>query len=650
MLQQEMRDYNNSANETPIATDDISDLIRSINLKIGSAISLQKTDEFIEEDKKEKNNANAATISKKLDECNSLLNELKNLKPIYQKKAIMIVRSWLKRFYRSLIENAIREDWVDNRWLDLLARRKLPDLDYLKSFHDKIAVLKIKTAQFSGPVKQYFDSELDEEEKAFLKSDDETPENHNNEIIRYIAEEMDYAIANPGVAEYSLNITGGVARIGLLKKIQSFREMAEEINAILDNIDDWENLLRKYNFLNEYDEKYFRDIKDIKDIHLGLKQNEVTYERLRQLLIPSWDNQTRSKLDMIPKLQWFDEQIAPLLNENRKQEFASLFVWKLDLTNDEFISRVKGYLMVFNSLIESDTFNEKTRGHFAKNVKETLENFCIEEIILNGANPDEVLNQIKDEFKKVDNSACVTVNVHRSNLEKIYNDGELKTYHELEEMKREEGLFGQTNYGKRRKEKDSQLKYGEDRFIAGALSSENGYDEFIGTAPFYGHGVIELKWDNIKNRIFFVECDSMARDDSDDVKRIMPEWLSKKWKNLDSRKLDYDGAKFVKALMEVYLKRHGYTHIHNMYVEAHIVQPVTTDDFNKVSYAVLSTDNEKEDDKKRKELEDLRDTLAKTNPNGPTLEIIEPDLDLRVKDDPWREGSQQDNIRNDKGF
>ena len=655
MLQQEARNYDNSADRPSIVTDDISELIRSINAKIESAILGEAKTSPDEKDEAEKNKANAAKISNKLTQCFDLLNQIKNLQPNYQEKAIDHIRGWLKNFYKFLIQRVIDEDYegyLSGRDLNRLARWKLPDLGHFKVLQDKITSIKAKTSQFSEPVKQYFDAKLEEQEKNVLNSKDERDINYKIEFIDYTEQKIDYSLAHPGLAEYALTIAGKVPSLDFLKTIHNFRKYTERINEALSNASEWEDLLKKYDFFNANYKREFRFIKETKEIHLGQKKDEVTHI---MLLNHNRDSNIHNVIKGMQKLKWFDEQIAPLLSSNRKRELAHLYVWdykfnELDLTQNEFKKRVEGYLMVVNTFIESDTFNPEKRGEFAMNTRESLENFCIEEIVINGGNPEEIKKQIEDEFEKVNKSARVTINVHRGNLEKIYSDGELITYHELGAKHREKGLFGDTNYSSRREEKDRQLQYPEDRFIVGALSSENGYDEFIGAAPFYGHGVIELRWDKIKDRVFFLECDSMNRDDSNGVKNIMPEWLSKKWKNLDSRKLDYEGAKFVKALMEVYLKRHGLSHIHTMYVEAHVLQPVTTDDFSRITYAVLHSDDKKSDDKKRSDLRDLQEDINATQGDAPPFKIIEADLDLRVKDDPERPGGQEQGIKNDEGF
>ncbi|NQV13484.1 MAG: hypothetical protein HQ530_04270 [Parcubacteria group bacterium] len=266
------------------------------------------------------------------------------------------------------------------------------------------------------------------------------------------------------------------------------------------------------------------------------------------------------------------------------------------ISGENFEQRVQDAATLLSELSDLEALDEEGRSEFAANVRLSLDNFVTEEIIEHGANVAELKELIAKEYQNVKDNHEVSINANWRGLGGVCKSGRIKRYEEIaaRSNRREgKGLFGTkpSRYGEIRKERDAALGYGDEPFVVGALATKNGYDEIIGPAPFYGHGTLALDNERLAERVRFMEGDSMTG--SEVVGEVVPRWLHREWDNIGSRKLDWSGALLSKALMEASLKQRGYTYMHTMYVEAHILDDVTLDDVREVRYGVVQSQEEK---------------------------------------------------------
>ncbi|MBP9770724.1 hypothetical protein KBC97_01025, partial [Candidatus Gracilibacteria bacterium] len=410
------------------------------------------------------------------------------------------------------------------------------------------------------------------------------------------------------------------------------------------------------------------DIKAFKEIDIKLKAAKTTEEAERLLeysyaeVIKSAYERATAHFKLVAR---FDSEIMPGVSARDASEVKRLYAEivienyfnqdKKLISCDEFKARLSSYEKVVSNIGELDVFEGgEQRKSSAQNSRESLENFIMEEVVENGVKAEEVEASVLAEYEKVKQSASVTINVNETRIEGIYKDGEYKVYSELENKSREESLFGKTDYLSRRVAMDQKIADGQ-RFVVGCLASENGHDEVIGPAPFYGHGVITLKPESIDGRVVFFEGDSMTAKDVVDVTKftgrpikIVPQWLLRKWDNLSSRKLDFESAIFSKALMESYLKRRDLTHMHLMYVEAHVLAPVKVEDFKSVKYGLVGKDTAD----KQIRLQALGEKMQQIRPTAPRLEVKEFKGTIKAADKlpTYGEGHEVKKLSNDKGF
>jgi len=306
------------------------------------------------------------------------------------------------------------------------------------------------------------------------------------------------------------------------------------------------------------------------------------------------------------------------------------------LDKDVFKIRVEKAQQLIAELSELDALAAtEGREFFAQNSKTSLENFIIEEVIEYGADTNALKEQVVAEYKNVQAHHRVTVNFNYKSLPGMYKHGGLKSYEEVGGGKRERGMFGATNYGKRRSDRDESLSYGVP-FVVGALAAQNEYDEVLGVAPFYGHGAATLKPELVAQRVKFYEGDSMTNEKT--AEEVTPRWLARKWALSDSRKLDEKGAFLSKALMELSCRNRGFTHVHLVYVEAHIMGGVAFDDMEAVTYAVDVDDWRKRELEEQAKSEDKdRQAGAKYNLNEMSFNHSTRDFNIEKVNELWRE-------------
>jgi len=419
----------------------------------------------------------------------------------------------------------------------------------------------------------------------------------------------------------------------------------QELKVFIDNKDNEEALLKKYNI--SYHPSYFRGIEELN----SLIPSEISSLKDLDNSWHTWgENRIKYKIqniktsrpnNQIETIKWFENTVSNLLPERQRIYIANLYLDKLHKTisKENLISKIQD----INKLIKKleRYMGEDTESSFFDNVKYSFENFCIEELLENNQNAIDLEQKLLKELEKIDATMRITVNFNYKKIANIVGSGSLKTYHDLEEKHRSE------DYNEKRSKHDQSLGYESDRFIVGALSSDNGVDEILGPCPFYGHGVIELDFDKIKDKIAYFEGDSLFTMPSGRLKRLppLPSWLMRKGDNLDSRKLDLQGAKFTKAIMNLWMYNHKFTSIHGLYVETHILQPVNVSDFKRVTYAISYDDYQKKDRMKflkRKALE-RHDNFD--------LEILDynPEI-VKTMEDSWVKGDRHHQLVNDKGF
>jgi hypothetical protein len=263
---------------------------------------------------------------------------------------------------------------------------------------------------------------------------------------------------------------------------------------------------------------------------------------------------------------------------------------------EQFEQRVKDAMALIAELSDIDPLQPEGREKFATNARISLENFIVGEVIEHGVPAEKLKKQITEtyEFVKDNNEVCVNLN-YKTLFDIISAGGSIKSFEDLpdEKRRRREGtdFFGrETNYRERRTQRDSELGI-NDTFVVGALGTINGYDEVVGPAPFYGHGTLRFDLDKLQDRTTFYEGDSMTNQNT--ASTVIPNWLLRKWDDRDTRKLDVAGAKLSKALMDIYTQNRDLSHVHLMYVEAHITGDLSLADAEGITYAIKTQEEEK---------------------------------------------------------
>jgi len=374
----------------------------------------------------------------------------------------------------------------------------------------------------------------------------------------------------------------------------------------------------------------------------------------------------------------FAKEILNLVDRDNQEELARVFdtlVLQEKISFDEFKQRVENYVAVLDEMkteLLPEATQEAEEGLFG-NALISLDYFLFEMVVIKGKAANELSSKVLVEFEKVRNTNRVTINIERRALSRFVKEGRYKTYHELPDKRRDE-INGRKvrHYTERRVDGEAKLGY-DQPFVVAAMGSDNGYDEIIGPAPAYGHGVIELTKDKAKDVEYF-EGDSMSAKDV--VREVMPDWLLRKWDNFDSRKLDERGAQLVKSIMEVYLQEHNLTHIHNMYVEAHVLGGLSLEDVAKITYAIYKDESyirkmnelkakggtdeetadfylEAEEEKKREKIKLLgliKDLLEKNTGGKLTLEIVDFSKEIKTREEKFTPGVLREKMVSDNRF
>lgn len=578
-------------------------------------------------------------VAERASRCNEELMKLDELPVCYKVKAARIIGEWIKKW-----EERFRKSSIYSLSFKGALKAKVPDLSFLKTFYEGITdVRKNKLKGICSAAISNISLDMDDIEEGFLSEDGNEKEHW--EDLNYRGNDIAFLQQHPGLDEFVMAETGAVPRIGILELFLKYMESYRDKRELLDHTEQCRKMWDKYGGGGWNYEGFLRAADKFNEARSKLKSVDLQdmYDFLRSEIIDNLRriDEFRDLKAHVDRLIRFDEEIAPLLNDLQRGEIVSVFSKERDLSNADFKKRVDGYLKVFKY------FEDELGEGFDENALVSLDNFLVEEVIEHGGNADEIQSQVLKNWEEVKKTARITINAHRSSLPGIYKDGEIKTYQEMGLIRREKGIAGRTHYGEFREKSDQRIAGGKS-FIVGALSSRNGCDEYVGAAPFYGHGVIELAEDRVRDRVSFFEGDSLTAKSV--IAKVMPNWLLRKWDNPDSRRLGFDGAKFVKALMDVYARRHGFTHIHNMYMEAHVAAPVTVSDFSRVTYALFKTKDGVADDAKLSELRQIADELLGINPSAPPLEIIKADFDFEPKEHLWRSGMCRDQMTNDKLF
>jgi len=345
----------------------------------------------------------------------------------------------------------------------------------------------------------------------------------------------------------------------------------------------------------------------------------------------------------IDRIKNFDKRVMPITKAENVDGVASMYrrlVMRGEMSQEDFTSRLEA-LNEVREKIDLPALQSEGRVVEAKNIQESLDNFLREEVIERGSDPEQLRQEVEQGYEQVRSTARITINVNHKALVQIFKDGEFKTYSENGDGRRD---GKRSDYTGRRAKADEKLGY-EERFVVGALSSSNGFDEYLGAAPFYGHGAIELDSAKIKDRIVFVEGDSMTPGGT--IFDVMPDWIMRKWENVESRKMDFEGAMLSKALMDLSLRHRGLTHTNNLYVEAHILGGVKVGDIKGISYATMGSSPEKV-----AIIKDVNTQIHSIDPLAPEIEIMEFNGDIANKEQSGygENGPSHESLIGDEGF
>ncbi|MDP2642479.1 MAG: hypothetical protein Q8P62_01395 [Candidatus Peregrinibacteria bacterium] len=531
-------------------------------------------------------------------------NKAKNLSPVFRDKVNAYVDGKIKSLNDELQRGISKGD---RRRIDVALKKvdSYKEVDRLFTSHESSSGIRSEINKLPEPAKRYLEKHLAESER---KSSI-----HPSSISLSITESLvQYATQDPVFFAYAIDKIGHLEMYpALLDSLKDYKQKAEELDSVLRDAVEKKKILEKYPSFDQ-ESNFFSALKDFQEIPAKLKETK-TYSEAEELFrsnslplvktdaygsghyMDAYNSRISLKLENISR---FDSEISARVSARDLPEVLSIFnklvvqeqrrysYRKEPISFDEFKNRFSNYEASVKKFSSLDVFKvEGGREVFAKNSRESLENFLIQEILEEGFDPKEVESSVLAEYEKVKSSASVTINVHSDALIKIYEEGEYKVYEELTDRHRDDK---NEVYLKARKEADKKISH-ERRFVVGALASKNGYDEVIGPAPFYGHGVITLKADPIKGRVSFFEGDSMSTSTDTRGAEVMPRWFFRKLANVESRRLDFDSAVFSKALMESYLHRRNLTHIHTLYIEAHVLAPVLAKDFESVTYGISET-------------------------------------------------------------
>jgi len=576
-----------------------------------------------------------AKLRAKAKEIERLKKEVSDLPQIYREKVEKTLNDHLEKIKKTLEEYL--ETFRNQLRLQSLLSQTNYSLTSLRDIYRRSQEVKRMAKRLPQNVMHYFEQEIEEEEKELIEktslkgNESQKEENY----FEFQERRIKILLENPGLFEFMTERIGHLGKIFFIKKFKQYREDYLKLKPLIEASLLIRPMLNKYKKFNQK-EDFYKDAEQFLEVDENLKKakKEDIEAMLRDAHLCA--ERLKAELNMqkyCELVEKFDKEIAPNVRKSQTEEIIRLYAEMVlsygKIEYEEFKNRVQKAMRLIDEFDDFEIFKTENKGEFTANIKKSMENFCVEAVIQNGLDPEALKQEIVEEYEKVKRTYRITINVNRKSLEKIYRDGFIKTYEEIEHKRRDgKGISGKVHtYEANRRKRDNSLRQ-EGRFIVGALASDNGYDEAIGPAPFYGHGFIELKPENIADRVQFFEGDSLTSVTT--IQKIIPRWLARKWEEPETRKVDFNGAMFSKALMEVYLRHAGLTHIHTMYVEAHVFGNITVDDFKSVKYGILQEDPQKE-----QELTEMADRLERERPSVPRLQLVHLNKDLKTREDPF---------------
>ncbi len=535
-----------------------------------------------------------------------------------------------------------------------LKRYEAVSVESLLSIRQTAARIAEEMHALPTELQKHYQERILKLEKECVKN---TPLNTQPNLNALLQEESEIRQAehDPALFGFVLEKTGYISGDQeVIDLLQNYKQKLDELGSLDAPI---REAARRDALLQKYPEftpqnNLAQDIQKLQTHDAELKDpKSVTIQALLQYVTGAVESIHQDRDSAVfENITRFDTEIVPNLESRDATEVARIYeqlVLKLGSTIscDEFKGRLMAYEKAVTNFTTLDALNQEgddIRKQSAHNIRESLQNFMLEEIVEHGQNPEEVEASVRTEYEKIRQTSSVTINVHEKALRSIYADGEYKVYSELEDKHRE---VPGSDYLDRRTAIDQKI-HQDARFVVGCLASQNGFDEFVGPAPFYGHGVMTLKPEAIQDRVVFFEGDSMTAKDIAEHQANLPQWLLRKWDNLASRKLDFKSALFAKALMESYLKRRNFTHQHMLYVEAHITAPVRVEDLQSVQYGLVGNDTEKREEGLRALSEDMK----KAHPDAPVLTAQRLTNVIKAPEVRFRKGAGTAKLTNDAGF
>lgn len=606
-------------------------------------------------------------LNKKLEALQTLLNSFSDLPKVYRAKIEQFVEGQVEAIKRRL-NDSVAGKTLNRRLIEVALMLPKSNYDGLREIHQKTSELLQSIASLPSTMQEYFQKEIAGAEQKDI--DEFNPQKVlQNPVLDRVQTKIDFWSTEIDVALFALEKVGYLLdkSEGYFQSMSLYKKNINYILPLIENVLNNRDLISKYPEFGDFTRIYelienfnaiynsLQTSANPKNLGLLSKANSLA-EQLRNMIYG------RDRV-FFEAIRGFDKEIHPDLKVSQRDEITRLFnklVLKGNLSFESFKSRIESYNNAFLNLSRLDALNTEGREQFAINISETLDNFLVEHIIQNGEDAASLEAKITESYELVSKTFSVTINLNYKALEGVLESGRFKRYEDLDVKHRET-----VGYGDRRSLIDAGFKYA-DKFIVGALASENGYDEVIGPAPFYGHGVIKLKPEIINQRVSFFEGDSMTSFDN--AADVHPTWLLRKWENLESRKLDTQGAILSKALMDLDLKIRGFTHRHTAYVEAHIIGEVTLTDIHSIQYALLSKDadlkklskksvsdkapfeidriaeEQKTKQTKLKQLESLATSL------GIPFEVQVLNKEIKPVERRFRDGLVENFLTNDKGY
>ncbi|MCX6735280.1 MAG: hypothetical protein NTZ25_05250 [Candidatus Peregrinibacteria bacterium] len=517
-----------------------------------------------------------------------LMESVSTLPKEYQQRAKEIVEEKMSK-----IRNILKDSGYDEP-TELLEAENFSFKDLIEG-HKLISDFEREINEFPEDSREYSKGEIQEAGRSFLDFANAAALESLKSKIERLRSEKNYISGNPEAVSFATERLGRRPTIEEIKIIEPLRQKLNSLKKVFEHFKEFEAFCELHSDIEIYSRfrispKVIGILKDLDSGHSDvpvLIRNKFRIKILNPLISEAmvFVDGLANFVSNVGAIKKYHEEIESQLSKVQKSEVTKLYFELVlgegkSIDYETFKLRVIDSQKIFRNLSNLEGFKLEGRGKYGNNALLTLENFLVEHVVKNGENPQELEKTIREKYDSAIETANVTVNITSKALDRFIDEGKYRTYKELE-------LQHRGDYGERREAVDKKMGYADD-FVVGSLSVVNGHDEVIGSAPFYGHGTIKLKAETVNARVEFFEGDSMAVMGGQDAHGF--NWLTRKRMNPETCKLDQAGAILSKVLMDIQMKQLGVTHMHQIYVEAHILGGLSLNDVESISYGLIGKD------------------------------------------------------------